>query len=552
MERTGRPVTVIVLAGGHQPAPFGANGNEEDSGFLNVGTKLAIERISSFFQKKPDLITILAVCNADKAIYQLKPFESVQVISTGETSSVSETLEASLNHVKSQWCLINPITAVPSSHLSTEGAVYFGQDPIPKENWSALTVPSQDKPVFHPKADISSKGLTSHPFTGRIYAETQHIIDALANLQHEERQDLIFLGSELIKHKQASIRYEKWIDAGHQATYAESKLYSISSRFFNSLTYIKETNTIRKQSSESTKLKLEAELVSEAPAHIRRFFPAIVSSTEKGRDWVVEMEYIGYPSLAEVFLYGNAGPNTWKRIIDSLGQAYDAFYSGECLLSENASWLYSEKTIDRKRQLDKLIECTPNHKLQPLIDKPFSVNGIELSSLSETYTLMISACSELQARCDLHIGHGDLCFNNILVDPLFGTLKLIDPKAAIHPKTGQCGLMHGLYDLAKLNHSFVGLYDSIVNGLYQLEQEDSSTLNIKIYAPANFASISRMFQDRLLLERTDELACTQATANLFLSMLPLHQEDQERMTVLAAVGTCLLLHGTIKQLLVFP
>jgi len=145
-----------------------------------------------------------------------------------------------------------------------------------------------------------------------------------------------------------------------------------------------------------------------------------------------------------------------------------------------------------------------------------------------------------------------MCLNNILVDPLFGTLKLIDPKAAVHPTTGQCGLMQGLYDLAKLNHSFIGLYDSVVNGLYSFSLTDQTTVNAMIYAPSDFSVVSRMFQDRLLLERTDELACTQATANLFLSMLPLHREDETRMVTLAVVGSVLLVHGTIKPLLMAP
>ncbi|MFM7230170.1 MAG: hypothetical protein ACKO2F_11115 [Cyanobacteriota bacterium] len=552
MERSSSSVTLIVLAAGHQPSPLGGTQPGEDSGFLNVGTKLAIERIHSFFSNKPQLTTLLAVTNGNKAIYRLRPYADVRVIGVGETRSVNETLLAALDHVDTEWCLINPITAVPTSHLSTEGAVYFGQDLIPKENWSALTVPSRDQPVFHPKSEEGSYGLISHPFTGRIYAQIEYVRSILVALEAEQTNDLIYLAAQLIKLQLASIRYEKWIDAGHQATYAESKLHSISSRFFNSLAYNSSTNTIKKRSSEATKLMLEAKLIDEAPAHIRRFFPAIVSSSSQGKLWEVEMEYVGYPSLAEVFLYGRVGPNTWRRIIDSLGQAYDAFYGGEAQLQEKASWLYSEKTVARQRTLESILSEDNNHILTHLYDHPYSVNGLAMPALRETMQWMVDLCSELEKSCELHVGHGDMCFNNILVDPLFGTLKLIDPKAAIHPGTGECGLMQGLYDLAKLNHSFIGLYDSIVNGLYSLTFLDQSTTQLMVYAPADYQDISRMFQDRLLLERTDELACTQATANLFLSMLPLHREDQARMVSLAIVGSMLVNHGTIRPLLMIP
>jgi hypothetical protein len=112
--------------------------------------------------------------------------------------------------------------------------------------------------------------------------------------------------------------------------------------------------------------------------------------------------------------------------------------------------------------------------------------------------------------------------------------------------------MHGLYDLAKLNHSFVGFYDSIVNRLYRLSCANDTHFDTQIYAPSNFPDVCRMFQNRLLLERTDELACTQATANLFLSMLPLHQEDQQRMLMFAIVGSVLLSYGKLNQLLMNP
>ena len=175
MDRISSSVTLIVLAAGHQPTPFGGGQPGDDSGFLNVGTKLAIERIHSFFANKPQLCTLLAVGSADKDIYQLRPYNNVNVIGVGGTQSVSETLLAALDHITTEWCMVNPITAVPTSHLSTEGAVYFGQDLIPKENWSALTVPSQNQPSFHPKSETASNGLISHPFTGRIYAQTKQV-----------------------------------------------------------------------------------------------------------------------------------------------------------------------------------------------------------------------------------------------------------------------------------------------------------------------------------------------------------------------------------------
>jgi hypothetical protein len=548
MEAHKNSVTIIVPAAGYQPVPFAEINSREDSGFLNTGTRLAIERIQNFYSGKPNLTILLAVNDEQKNIYRLQPYKNVRVIGVGKTSSAADTILAALEQTSTEWCLINPITAVPTSHLANEGAVYFGQDLIPKENWAALTVPSNNLPLYHPKSESASIGLNSHPFTGRVYSKTEYIRAALQDQEEEQKSDLLYLGSKLIELGRALVRFEKWIDSGHQATYAESRLYSISSRFFNSLTYSRETNTIKKVSIETIKLRLEAQMIEEAPPHIRRFFPAIVSSASKGDLWEVEMEYIGYPSLAELFLYGKLGPNTWRRIIDSLKQAYDAFYNGPALVTEEATWLYSDKTEARQRSLELILKSHLSHAMQYIYRNSYTVNGIALPSLLEVFELNSALCKQIERTCQLHIGHGDMCFNNILADPLFGTLKLIDPKAALHPATGKCGVMHGLYDLAKLNHSFIGLYDSIVNNLYHLSQSDQSTLNVEIYAPPGLNYISRLFQDRLLLGYSDEPTCTFATANLFLSMLPLHREDESRMMLMAIVGSLLLIRGTIIDL----
>jgi hypothetical protein len=84
----------------------------------------------------------------------------------------------------------------------------------------------------------------------------------------------------------------------------------------------------------------------------------VINSGEVGGVWELEMEYIGYPSLTEVFLYGNIGLNSWRRIIHSLGQAFNSFYGGIPLHAEKASWLYSSKTLERQQTLEALLRAS--------------------------------------------------------------------------------------------------------------------------------------------------------------------------------------------------
>ena len=539
-------VTVIVPAAASADNREAAKNKKSDAGFLNVGTKLAIERISEFFAEKPNVDVILGVIDPDKKIFELRPFESLKVVGVGPTLSACETILRLLDYAEGEWCLINPITAVPGSHLTAEGAIYFGQDQIPKENWAAMTLHGIEKPIFHSKKEDVTLGLPSFPFTGRIYARKVDIREAIGRLAEEQKSDLVYLAKSLFDSNYASIRYERWLDAGHDATYADSKLLAISSRFFNSLYYDTRTNTIRKCSKEKTKVELEGRFFAECPATTRRYFPLVINSSDKGDYWELELEYIGYPSLAEVFLYGDIGPNSWRRIIESLGRAFDAFYLSQSVNRGNIAWLYSEKTSQRQQALEGMLRDSPTHCLRALYEQKFKVNGIELPTLKEGFEIIARNLKEIEKNRPLHVGHGDLCFNNILVDPVFGALKLIDPKAALDASTGKCGLMDPLYDLAKLNHSFLGLYDSVVNNLYTLTKASPLELTFKIYTPASFQYISEVFQNEFLLERVDEGACTLITANLFLSMLPLHRDDPDRMAALAIIGLTLLVHGNIN------
>jgi hypothetical protein len=348
-------VTVLILAAGTQSNNSAIANPSQDAAFLNVGTKLAIERIASFFREKQNVNTLLAVVDSNKDIFRLRPYETVTAVSVGHTPSVCDTILCVLDSIATEWCLINPVTAVPTSHLSADGAIYFGQDQIPRENWSSMTLQSQGQPIFHSKDLNNSLGVSSHPFTGRIYARTEKIREAIEELPERQRTDLIHLASALFQRGEAKIRYERWLDAGHAATYADSKLLSISSRFFNRLTYDKATNIIRKRSAEITKLELEGRFLAEASPTIKRFFPAVINSREAGGFWELEMEYIGYPSLAEIFLYGNIGLNGWRRIIHSLGQAFDTFYRAPRIISKSQRFCRHEEAAKEAAEKENAI-----------------------------------------------------------------------------------------------------------------------------------------------------------------------------------------------------
>ena len=63
---------------------------------------------------------------------------------------------------------------------------------------------------------------------------------------------------------------------------------------------------------------------------------------EKESDISYEMDYIGKPNLAEIYLFSRIGHNGISRIFDSIERVFNLFYE-KSYISENASWLYSLK-----------------------------------------------------------------------------------------------------------------------------------------------------------------------------------------------------------------
>jgi len=96
------------------------------------------------------------------------------------------------------------------------------------------------------------------------------------------------------------------------------------------------------------------------------------------------------------------------------------------------------------------------------------------------------------------------------------------------------------YDLAKLNHSFIGLYDSIISNMYSIDLIDDNNYNLNIFHPDKYLFTKEIFEDIFFEEHENLISDINIiTANLFLSMLPLHSDDPKRMVALAIVGNAI-------------
>mgnify|MGYP006131593669 FL=1 len=128
--------------------------------------------------------------------------------------------------------------------------------------------------------------------------------------------------------------------------------------------------------------------------------------------------------------------------------------------------------------------------------------------------------------------HGDLCFSNILYDSRSESIKLIDPRGIDNSGSE---MLYGsiIYDVAKLSHSVIGLYDYIISDQYELSG-DKHVFNFEIFLPQGVEEIQALFFERLPISNINSKDIYAINILLFLSMLPLHYDDPKRQRALLA------------------
>ena len=531
---------VLILAAGYKAYDNSFISYEP---FLNIGNTLIIERIkkSCFANNK----IYIAVNNFSNKLQGLKSFDDCNFINVGKTNGVIHTIEKSIDYIQEEFVNILPITTVPDSKFTDKKSIYFGDKEISKENWSAiLYLNKKNIKYLFKKEEIDFKK-KCYPFTGRISSEKNIIREALKEIKKNQIDDLLYLAKILIENYDHSVNHEKWYDAGHSTTYFETKISSFSSRFFNEIKYNHTRNSIIKFSQENIKLKKEINFYKNIPSQLKSFFPILLNQNQE--EEFLELEYLPFPNLAEIFLFRKIGANRWENIVKSIFNIYCEFYLNKKSkpLFYNSSHLYSEKLSKRLKALNIIVDDIKNKLLQNIIKDGIKVNNNFLPSLNITNNKLNKELKKIEKQRPLFFGHGDLCFNNILIEPISGSIKLIDPKADLIANN-KVGYIDPFYDLAKLNHSFRCFYDSIVNNMFSISLNQGQ-YELKIFKPFNYEVANFYFQKIFLDNLIDKELLRILTSNLFLSMVPLHKDDHQKMVALLIIGISLFYDIDMKN-----
>lgn len=314
-----------------------------------------------------------------------------------------------------------------------------------------------------------------------------------------------------------------WLDFGHVNTYYASKANYTTQRAFNDLLIT--PAWIEKSSNKTTKIAAESNWFQNLPFSLRHYIPQYLGSKIKDGRISYRLEYLHNTALNELYVFCELPLNMWKRILRECVKFLKACSFEKAPANSkanNLADLFGKKTTQRLEEF-----CTGRgYKLS----QQWKFNGefITLDEILERSNQFLP-CSDQ----DNSVLHGDFCFSNILYDFRSNRIKVIDPRGLT--PDGELTIYGNVYyDIAKLAHSIIGLYDWIIAGYYHVEIIDNNiALSIDINDKQH--DIQHFFVELVSTEFCiTEKQVIAMQIQLFLSMLPLHADDKIRQDALFA------------------
>ncbi len=318
-----------------------------------------------------------------------------------------------------------------------------------------------------------------------------------------------------------------WYDFGHVNTYYHSKAAFTTQRSFNELTI--NPRFIEKSSIKSQKIKAEANWFDTLPTMMKNYIPQYLGHAEtcEGK-FSYRLEYLHNTALNELFVFSEMPNIIWSNIIEHcLNFIHDCNteISPQQAISQDINQLFGAKTLERLEEF----KATKNFTLSDnwIFNDDLSVSIQQILAESEKHLPSKNKLSTLM--------HGDFCFSNILYDFRANRIKTIDPRGmTLSGDITIYGDTH--YDLAKLSHSILGMYDWILAGYHQTHIEwQTKKIQFNISGEVKHKDTQSMFI--AMVSKKHKLTALNLYAmqlQLFLSMLPLHADDSYRQEGLFA------------------
>lgn len=323
-----------------------------------------------------------------------------------------------------------------------------------------------------------------------------------------------------------------WLDFGHTQTYYNSRWHVMTHRSFNEIQIDK--NIVTKTSSNTSKLRAESAWFSSLPAEIKVFTPLFLGETLSDGRYAYRLGHEYIPAVSELFVFGRLGIGAWRRIFAACDEFLTACATAELETPtpRDFSSLYGPKAFQR---LEQFCQSSGTN-----LHTSWKINNRSAPSLMR----IVEELDQLVQRDSppkVGIFHGDFCFSNILYDFRKGTIKAIDPRGSCDDATPS--IVGDLkYDVAKLAHSALGLYDFIMADLFTCTSPSENEIDLQLPRDDLLKQIQSAFRERTFAAFSPTSIGIQASMGLlFLSMLPLHSDSPNKQRALLARGISIYL-----------
>ncbi len=363
--------------------------------------------------------------------------------------------------------------------------------------------------------------------------------DLVRNITENDFQFMEGVKAYCRKHNSKLFKVNSWLDFGIVNSYYRSKSKMTTERVFNDLKI--DRFSVTKYSKDSHKILAESHWLRSIPCDMKHYVPSVWREGINGDRGFYQIEYFYLSSLADIFVFGNNSSYVWKDIVKSclqfLNDASKHIPDNTADLAVQSVKLYGEKT--RKR----INVYARNTGLD--LNQEWRINGHQTPSLN---AIIEDISKEVDQPRKEFIGimHGDFCFSNILYDFKSQSIKVLDPRGM--DLDGNYSIYGDIrYDVGKLAHSIIGLYDYIIGGFFKCSSSSAYSLELSFPASQTVKEIQESFKKTIIAGHTlQDLSTYPIMVHLFLSMLPLHGDHPERQR--AMLANALRLYVEYKKL----
>lgn len=346
--------------------------------------------------------------------------------------------------------------------------------------------------------------------------------DLLAQYQHQYQFNMVSAS--------------RWYDCGNLDNFYKAKIDFLKLRNFNQIKYDDLRGTITKMSPGNNKKVLnELAWYHALPNDLKIFTPRILKYNASETNASYTMEYYGYQSLADLYVFETLDQSLWPGVISKLFDILNEFEqhaSGHTVRRSDMHSMLIGKLRERLFLMEK------QYWFRRLANKEhITVNGRVLKNLPLLHSKLVETAEVFADSARPGIVHGDFCLSNILFDPGSKLIKIIDPRGSF----GRSRMIGDLrYDVAKLRHSFCGYYDFIVNDFFDVKETASNQYHFELFTDPYNTTIAQYFDQEVEKHSYHASEVKFIESLLFLSMIPLHSDNKNRQLAMYLTGVQML------------